>query len=283
MRALLIGLLMLTAAAAAAAPIAMLIVTAYSFLTSTSKVYEDKALFAPLPESLVFIDRFRTLDESRWVISDGWHNGDYMDSDWRREAVSLTPNGLAITMRRNPPELGREKPYMSGELQSRESFQYGYFEASMRLPRGDGVLAAFFTYTRPDGTSTWEEIDIEFAGSRPRLMEATYHVHGRSEGEKLNLGFDPTQAFNTYGFEWTPDALRWYVNNRLVHEYRDAAIARMRRPQRLYLSMATPGGLSAWLGELDRSMEPWTLEVSCVAHARQYDGVSLCARPEATN
>lgn len=254
-------------------------VTAYSFLARTTKAYDEKALFAPLPESLVFIDRFRTLDESRWFISDGWSNGDYMDNDWRREAISLTSNGLAITMNTNPPELGRDKRLRSGEVRTREAFQYGYFEVSMRTPPGNGVISAFFTYTQPEGTSTWEEIDIELVGSRPRLIETVYHLHGHSTGARVNLGFDPSQSFHTYGFEWTPDALRWYVDNRLVNEYRDARVRRMRRPQNLHIFVASMSGLSHWVGELDPTMEPWTLEVSCVAHAREYEGVSLCARP----
>ncbi|MBY0563644.1 MAG: family 16 glycosylhydrolase [Hyphomonadaceae bacterium] len=269
----------LLAALAILAAAAMLAGALYWFFTRGTKAYDEKALFAPLPESVVFIDRFRTLDETRWSVSDGWSNGDFMDNDWRREAISLTPTGLAITMRRNLPELGRDKPYMSGELQSREAFQYGYYEASMRLPPGDGVLSAFFTFTRPEGASTWEEIDIEFVGTRPRYMEAVYHLHGRSVGKRIHLGFDPSQAFHTYGFEWTPDALRWYVDNRLVHEVRDPRLARMTRPQQLIVFLASASGLAAWLGELDRSKEPWVLHVSCVAHARQYDGVSLCARP----
>jgi len=242
-----------------------------------AKSGEPKAEFAQLPESVTFLERFQTLDESRWVFSDGWNNGTWMENDWRRDALSLSPAGLTITMRPNRPGPER-RPYMSGELQSHDSYLYGYFEASMRIPRGEGVVAGFFTYARPGESDTWEEIDIEFLGKRPRAMAVTYHVHGFSHQDMIDLGFDASQAFHTYGFEWTEDAVRWYVDNRLVHEVRDPRLQRLRRPQRLYLSLWNSTELYRWVGDLDPEEAPWTLGVSCIAQAGRYDGVSLCTR-----
>jgi endo-1,3-1,4-beta-glycanase ExoK len=275
---ILIALGVIAAVAVVAAPTILILVSLGSIFLAQPKQYAEKEVFAPLPASVTFIDRFRTLDDARWVFSDGWNNGTWMENDWRRDALSLTSDGLAITMRANPNGPGR-RPYMSGELQSREEYLYGYFEASMRVPRGDGVVAGLFTFVRPEGASTWEEIDIEFLGARPRMMEVTYHVHGFSRQETVNLGFDPSQGFNTYGFEWTPDAVRWYVNNRLVYEVMDERVQRLRRPQRFFLSLWGTRELYQWAGYLDAAEAPWVMEVSCIAHARQYDGVSLCARP----
>jgi beta-glucanase (GH16 family) len=247
------------------------------YFSSSFKSAVPKMLFAPLPESVTFLERFQTLDDSRWVFSDGWNNGTWMENDWRRDALSLSPTGLIITMRPNRPGPDR-RPYMSGELQSHDSYLYGYFETSMRVPRGEGVVTGFFTYARPGQASTWEEIDIEFLGRRPRAMAVTYHVHGFSHQDMIDLGFDASQAFHTYGFEWTPDAVRWYVDNRLVHEVRDTRVQRLRRPQRLYLSLWSSTELYRWVGDLDPAEAPWTLGVSCIAQASRYDGVSLCMR-----
>lgn len=264
------------AAAVAVAPYLLVVVMMSSVLAPQAKTAEREVVFPPLPPSVLFVDRFRTMDDRRWVFSDGWNNGDWMDNDWRREALSLTPDGLSITMRPNEPGDGR--PFMSGELQSRESYLYGYFEASMRVPAGEGIVAGFFTFTRPGARNTWEEIDIEFLGARARLMELTYHVHGFSRQTTINLGFDPTQRFHTYGFEWTPDALRWYVDNRLVHEVTDERVQRMRRPQRLYLSLWGSTELYRWVGHINPREAPWVMDVSCVAAAERYEGVSICAR-----
>ena len=274
----LMGVLVVAAIAAVAAPAILIAMAAFSFLSAPAKMVSDKILFQPLPESVTFIDRFRTLDDARWVFSDGWNNGTWMENDWRREALSATANGLSITMQPNPEDSGR-RPLMSGELQSREYYLHGYFEASMRVPSGAGIVTGFFTWERPGGNATWEEIDIEFMGARAQMMELTYHLHGFSSQETIELGFDPSQAFHTYGFEWTPDALRWYVDNRMVREVTDARVQQMRRPQRFFINLWSTRELYQWAGELNPLEAPWVLEISCVAHATQYDGVSLCARP----
>ncbi|HRO03475.1 MAG TPA: family 16 glycosylhydrolase, partial [Terricaulis sp.] len=214
-------------------------------------------------EGVAFIERFRTLDANRWVFSDGWDNGAFMENDWRSSALSTGPEGLAITMDWNPQ--GSKKLFASGELQSRESFQYGYFEARMKVPRGDGLVVGLFTYTQPSGRSTWEEIDIEILGRDTRTMEVTYHVHGRSRQTGIDLGFDAADDFHIYAFEWTEDALRWYVDNRLVHEVRGARVADLRRTQRFYLQLWNTAELYRWAGHINPQEAPWVLQVSCVA------------------
>lgn len=227
-------------------------------------------------DEVTFIDRFRWLDVERWVFSDGWDNGSFMENDWRADRLRVTPEGLSIVLSANP-ELGAGKPFSSGELQSRESFLHGYFEARMRVPRGDGLVVGLFTYTQPQGRSSWEEIDIEILGRDTRVMEVTHHLHGRSRQTPIDLGFDAADDFHTYAFEWTPDTLRFYVDNRLVHEVRGGRIEEMRRPQRLYLQLWNSAELHRWVGHIDPSEAPWVLTVACVAQAREYRGVSLCA------
>lgn len=226
-------------------------------------------------DGVAFIERFRSLDNNRWVFSDGWDNGAWMENDWQREQLSISPEGLAITLDRNGPGAG--KLFSSGELQSRQSFQYGYFEARMKVPRGEGLVTGLFTYTQPDGRSTWEEIDIEILGRDTRVMEVTYHIHGRSRQTGIDLGFDAADDFHLYAFEWTPDALRWYVDNQLVHEVRGARVDQMRRAQRFYLQLWNSAQLYQWVGLINPEEAPWVLHVSCVAQAREYRGHSLCA------
>jgi hypothetical protein len=230
-------------------------------------------------EGVTFIERFRSLDSNRWVFSDGWTNGSFMENDWQAEQLSITPEGLAITLDRNGPDA--PKLFSSGELQSRESFQYGYFESRMRVPRGEGLVTGLFTYTQPEGRSSWEEIDIEILGRDTRTMEVTYHVHGRSRQTGIDLGFDAADDFHTYGFEWTEDAVRWYVDDRLVHEVRGARVADMRRNQRFYLQLWNSAELYRWVGYINPEDAPWVLTVSCMAQAQEYRGRSLCAEDNA--
>jgi len=227
-----------------------------------------------LPPGVNFIERFHALDEQRWQVSDGWDNGYWNWSDWRRSALQPSPNGLAIIVAPNPP--GASKPFAGGEMQSHDYFRYGYFEVRMRVPRGDGLVAGFFTYALPDGRPSQQEIDIEFVGARERMIEFGYHLGRHSEGQRVHLPFDATEAFHTYAFEWTPDGIRWYVDNRLTHVIADENTRRMTTPQRLYLSLSA-SRISAWTGEFDRSSGEHRLDVSCVAQASAYRGQSLCS------
>lgn len=230
-------------------------------------------------EGVHFIDRFAALNTNRWYVSDGWNNGSWQENDWQAKQISVSHQGMAITMDRNGP--GAPKLFSSGEMRSHEAFQFGYFEVRMRVPRGEGLVTGFFTFTRPDGRSTWEEIDIEILGRDTRRMEVAYHLHGRGKGRTIDLGFDAADDFHTYAFEWTPDALRWYVDNRLVHEETDPAVRNMRRSQRLFVNLWNSAELHQWVGFINPEEAPWALSVTCVAQSRAYLGRSLCDQPAA--
>ena len=228
------------------------------------------------PEGPHFVDRFEKLEEAaRWAISDGWSNGDWVSNDWRRAQVQIAPEGLAITMARNPP--AAEKPYSSGEISTHETYRHGYFEARLRMPRGPGLVVGVFTYTRPEGEDSWNEIDMELLGRDTRTLELTYHVAGEAKKEEIHLPFDAAEGFHTYAFEWRPDAIIWYVDNVVVHEARGAAIERLDRNQRFYVSLWNSTELYRWVGRIDPAQAPWRLDVACVAQAAAYAGRSLCA------
>ena len=227
-----------------------------------------------LPPGVNFIERFDSINEQRWQVSDGWDNGYWNWSDWRRSALHTSPNGLSIIMAPNEP--GATKPFAGGELQSQAQYRYGYYEVRMRVPRGDGLVVGFFTYTMPNGKASQQEIDIEFVGSRTNMMEFGYHLGRHSEAQRVHLGFDATEDFHTYAFEWTPGGVRWFVDNRLAHVYANDRTRALTSPERLYLSLSG-SRIAAWTGELNRHGGPWRLDVTCVAQASAYRGQSLCA------
>lgn len=223
-----------------------------------------------------FIDRFTRLNTARWSVSHGWSNGAWTENEWRREQVAVTPEGLAITLAPSPP--GADKPYVSGEIATHETYLYGYFEARLRIPAGRGLVVGLFTYTRPHGRASWNEIDMEFIGRDSRWLEVAHHVEGRVRSETVVLPFDAAEDFHTYAFEWRPDVVRWYVDNMLVHEARGPRVERMTRPQRFYVNLWNSRQLYRWVGQIEPDEAPWTLTVACVARAPEYRGVSLCGR-----
>jgi beta-glucanase (GH16 family) len=230
----------------------------------------------PPTDRAAFIDRFegRTLHR-RWSLADGWHNGDLFSAEWRASQAQLTPEGVELVMA--PAPIGAQKPYMSAELRTRETYLYGYFEARLRMPRGPGLVAAFFSFARPGDRETQNEIDVELLGRDPSIVELTYHVGNLATREIVTTGFDASLDFHTYAFEWRPDSIHWYLDNQLVHTSDEDQVRALVHPQRIELSLWNSDQLPRWLGSIDHAQAPWRMTVACVAYAPRYEGRSLCA------
>ncbi|MEZ5936768.1 MAG: family 16 glycosylhydrolase [Hyphomonadaceae bacterium] len=223
-----------------------------------------------------FVDRFDGPElDPRWNVSDGWSNGAWIDSDWRKEQVRLTPAGLEIVMEKSPP--GREKAFASGEVQSRDVYRYGYFETRMKMPKAKGISVAAFTFAPRMARGKSQEIDIELTGRDPRSVELTIHLDSKTDHARLQLPFDASQGFHTYGFEWLPDRVRWYADGEMIYEDAGSKAARLDEPQLFIFMLWGARKLEPWLGKLDMNGGPWTYTIACAAYQPVYTGVSPCA------
>jgi endo-1,3-1,4-beta-glycanase ExoK len=220
-----------------------------------------------------FVDTFGRLEHARWRIADGWDNGDWTANNWRASQVRRTRPGVEITLARS---WFSDKRFASGELQSEKVFRYGYFEAQMRVPRGTGLVTGFFTFARPGGETSWNEIDIEILGRDTRHINFTTFSNGERNVVTMPLPFDAAEGEHTYGFEWRQDAIRWYIDGILFHELTSKDGPLPRSPQRLYLNLWNSETLTDWLGPIATQGGPWRLQVSCVAYSPDYSGAPLC-------
>lgn len=85
-----------------------------------------------------------------------------------------------------------------GQFRTVERFGWGHYEVSMRCPRAEGSLCAFFLYEdRPGNVS--DEIDIEIFndGSRRALL-VTWVGGARTNLREILLPFDPAAATHVY-------------------------------------------------------------------------------------
>lgn len=132
------------------------------------------------------------------------------------------PDGLHLQV-----ELEKEghRPYRSGAVASTGSFTHGRFEASIRPAPGPGLVTGFFLH-RP---APRQEIDIEFVGSHPTRMLTNVYFNPGDDGTALSygyrgspcwveLGFDTTAEFHTYGIDWRPGCISWLVDGTVVHQ-----------------------------------------------------------------
>jgi beta-glucanase (GH16 family) len=139
------------------------------------------------------------------------------------------PGRLAIVARQNPIDDRARfggKPYRSGLLTSQRSFEqrYGYFEARLTLPAGQGLWSAFWLLPRfREGLDLQpgQEIDVVENIGRDGEYYATVHRHDASKpGNKAPDGARvPIPSVVTphdYGVLVTPDSVAWYLDRRLV-------------------------------------------------------------------
>ena len=109
---------------------------------------------------------------------------------------------------------GSEGAYRGAEYRSFTRYSYGYYSVSMKAASCPGVISSFFTYTgRP-----WDEIDIEFLGDNTTVVQFNYYTDGKGGHEYFyELGFDASEDYHEYGFDWQPDSITWYVDGKSVY------------------------------------------------------------------
>ncbi len=213
-------------------------------------------------EELRLFARYPNIDRSIWYLSHGWSNGDHQACEWRADAISGHNGNLQLRL---SDRGGRVRPIGCGEIQSKQVFGYGRFEARMRTAAGSGLNTAFFTFIGPPmGVKEHDEIDFEFLGKDPRTVELAYWANAKKMHRHVHqLGYDASQEFHDYAFEWTRESIKWYIDGQLIHS--TAAGAQMpRNPGKIMFSLWSGSKIEdAWMGPF-RYNAPVTAEVSWV-------------------
>ncbi len=111
--------------------------------------------------------------------------------------------------------------FASGLVNSNKKFNftYGYMEARVWLPAGEGMWPAFWA-----NGQNWPEdgeIDVLEAYGDD---ECTYHYHYAGCGEECNPGGETiikgaTSGWHIYAAHWEPGSITWYYDGRKVWQY----------------------------------------------------------------
>ncbi|MBL7835917.1 MAG: glycoside hydrolase family 16 protein [Bacteroidetes bacterium] len=182
---------------------------------------------------LTFEDDFDTLNLSKWRRGQAWgefhpeHPHQYYSSD-----MIKTKDGLLYLGGQYKPKTFKSAdssisiPFAIGLINSDISFQqkYGYFEIRSKNPKGPATWPAFWL----TGATKWPpEIDIfemygRKSGKNINNQYATIH-YGKSGShsrgflsKKVNLPNNTDTAFHVYGCEWTPQAIKFFTDGRLI-------------------------------------------------------------------
>lgn len=228
---------------------------------------------------LTFSDEFNgnSVDRSKWKFSDLWGNKTLGGNDEKQcysgRAISQSGGYLRITATRGQTPAAACKgashdlQYISGLLttsgcpwyeKSAECSRlaafaqsYGYFEMRAKLPKGKGLWPAFWLV--PLGSGTPPEIDImEALEHQPSTVYQTYHyLDSTGAHQKAGNTFegpDFSEKFSTFGIDWKPGLLVWYIDGREVFRFQNPAVS----SEKMYLLLNLAVG-GYWPGDPDET------------------------------
>ena len=158
--------------------------------------------------------------------------------------------------------MAQSKNYSGAELYTNETQMYGKYEARMMMATGSGLVSSMFLYHNDSymgGAEPWVEVDIEILGKAPQKFQSNI-ITGSAEkkvtSEKIHsLPTAANAAYHTYGMEWTPDYVAWFIDGELVRKAkRDSSdskgqVQALVRPQDLRFNLWSSedaGWVGAW-------------------------------------
>ena len=148
------------------------------------------------------------------------------------------------------------KDYKGAELRTIQTFKYGRFEASIKASAGSGQLCSFFTYYDGGGVSNWNEIDIEILGRYTDDVQFNTITPGESHHVSHHPVFSNTQNdFHTYGFEWTPDYVAWFIDGEEVRRQKGDHIETLNKRQKIMMNIWLPD-YYGWVDQWDPAILP---------------------------
>ena len=237
--------------------------------------------------TIVWQDEFdgTTLDLTKWSyqIGDGcdqnlcgWGNNELQS--YQESNVVVSNGSLKITAKK---ERIRGTQYTSGRINSKGKgdYTYGRFEASIKLPAGDGLWPAFWMLSTDEQYGPWPqsgEIDImEYVASNPDEILGYIHYgdlypNNQSQGNSIELKNEVFyNAFHEFAIEWEPGEIRWFMDGILYSKKTTEDISPANWPFdkdfHFLLNVAVGGNLG---GDVVDNMLPATMEVDYI---RVYD------------
>ncbi len=207
---------------------------------------EIKDYGTPMNESATAVADFRKGTTPLFIASDGWTNGNPFDCGWTANNAVIDKGYLSLSIDKDTT--GKYN-YTGGEYRTTDFYHYGYYETSMQAIKNDGVVSSFFTYTGPSDNNPWDEIDIEILGKDTTKVQFNYYTNGVGNHEYMyDLGFDASEGFHTYGFDWQPDSITWYVDGKEAYK---ATSNIPSTPGKIMMNTWPGIGVDSWLKAFD--------------------------------
>jgi beta-glucanase (GH16 family) len=170
-------------------------------------------------------------DTTKWIMEsggNGWGNNELEYYTPRLENLRLEDGNLVIEALKKDftGSDGVKRRYTSGRLETKGRFSqaYGRFEARIKIPSGQGVWPAFWLLGDDFKVVGWPacgEIDVmENVDVDKSTIHGSIHGPGYSAKKSVTTRFALPQGrfsddFHVFAVEWEPQAIRFYVDDKL--------------------------------------------------------------------
>lgn len=217
-------------------------------------------------------------DVSKWgydLGGSGWGNNELEYYTNSTDNASVANGVLTITARKETKE---NRNYTSARMvtTNKGDWLYGRFEIKAKLPAGKGTWPAIWMLPTDWAYGDWPksgEIDImEHVGYDP----GNVHISAHTEAYYFKINTQKTSTkkvdnvfseFHTYRLDWTPYALRGYIDDMLVFQFvnegKGYAVWPFDKRFHLLLNLAVGGDWGGAQG-VDDSIFPVAMEVDYV-------------------
>jgi beta-glucanase (GH16 family) len=233
---------------------------------------------------LVWYDEFNgtKLNKEYWSFQsggDGWGNNELQYYTDRKENCYVE-NGKLIIRAMN--ESFENNQFTSARIMTKGKvdFLYGRIDIKARLPKGKGLLPAFWLLSSEDNYQDRRkngEIDImEMLGANPKVIYAVAHYSLNEEykswGKYENNSIDFSKDFHIYSLEWNRRELKWFIDDKIYYILElDKVFNEEYHPfsKRFYLIMNIAIG-GDWPGnDLSETIFPTQMEIDYVKYYRK--------------
>ncbi len=217
-------------------------------------------------------ENFDAIDPKLWTDHYWWDGNQGTQATFDPSAVSVKDGILSITATRKSSKslAGTTNPYTSGLISTGGvkgsiapgfTFKYGYIECRCKTAPGFSMWSALWMLPA-DYTDTQELDILENMGQFPSDSFNTYHSHGGLVDQAIGRATgkaDLSSAYHTYGVDWEPDHITWYLDGVAVHTINDASIV-PHRPMYLMLNLDVGGDWAGTVGPKSPQSSTWLVD-----------------------
>jgi hypothetical protein len=195
---------------------------------------------------MIFNDEFQStaIDSSKWV------NGYYWGANDGNMGNSLLSNSVDDGEILHLKTAGTLASHTVSALTTKQTFQTGYFEARMKLAKGQGSWPAFWLLYDPGTTGLHETDIIEYLGNHNNYYYSTIHIAGSSSQPQWQYqsGLDLSADYHLYGVNITATTIEFYFdgNKFFTTPYPASDPPGLLSPQKLTLNQGIMCGTVNW-------------------------------------